>query len=178
MTYEVTLFFRQFWIDPRLAWGETIENGETIEYKRVDETYNVAADMVDLLWVPDTFFIDEIGKVGCVFPMVVVSILPNADFGQTDYQEDALNVMFLIHCFDQMDQNLLPNLFLDSRRHTIMTKNVFLEIHSNGHILFSERLTMKLKCPMHLRYYPFDLQICPIRIESYAFRDSQVSFKS
>ena len=85
--------------------------------------------------------------------------------------------MFLIHCFDQMDQNLLPNLFLDSRRHTIMTKNVFLEIHADGHILFSERLTMKLKCPMHLRYYPFDLQICPIRIESYAFRDSQVSFK-
>ena len=110
--------------------------------------------------------------------MVVVSTLPNADFGQNDYQEDGLNVMFLIHCFDQMDQNLLPYLFLDSRRHTIMTKNVFLEIHSNGHILFSERLTMKLKCPMNLRYYPFDLQICPIRIESYAFRDSQVSFKS
>jgi len=127
MTYEITLFFRQFWIDPRLKWG-IIENakGETeIEYKRVDKTYNVAADMVDLLWVPDTFFIDEI----------------------------------------------------DSRRHTIMTKNVFLEIHPDGHILFSERLTMKLKCPMHLRYYPFDLQICPIRIESYAFRDSQLKIQ-
>ena len=138
MTYEITLFFRQFWIDPRLSWG-IIENddGETeIEYKRVDETYNVAADMVDLLWVPDTFFIDEIGKVGCVFPMVVVSILPIADFGQNDYQEDALNLMFLIHCFDQIDQNLLPNLFLDSRRHTIMTKNVFLEIHPNGQFCF------------------------------------------
>ena len=56
-----------------------------------------------------------------------------------------------------------------------MTKNVFLEIHEDGHILLSERLSLKLKCPMHLRYYPFDLQICPIRIESYAFRDSQVS---
>ena len=67
------------------------------------------------------------------------------------------------------------SLFLDSRRHTIMTKNVFLEIHEDGHILLSERLSLKLKCPMHLRYYPFDLQICPIRIESYAFRDSQVS---
>ena len=104
MTYEVTLFYRQFWIDPRLAWGELDgemrwrdENGKTIEYKRVDETYNVAADMIDLLWVPDTFFIDEIGKVGYVFPMVVVSILPNADFGQNDHQEDALKVMFLIH---------------------------------------------------------------------------------
>ena len=94
MTYEVTLFFRQFWIDPRLAWGETIENGEAIEYKRVDKTYNVAADMIDLLWVPDTFFIDEIGKVGCVFPMVVVSILPNAEIGPNDHGEDAPHFIF------------------------------------------------------------------------------------
>ena len=26
-------------------------------------------------------------------------------------------------------------------------------------IFLSERLSLKLKCPMHLRYYPFDLQI-------------------
>ena len=58
MTYEITLFFRQFWIDPRLAWG-IVDNGT--EFKRADDTYNVAADMVDLLWVPDSFFIDEIG---------------------------------------------------------------------------------------------------------------------
>ena len=56
-----------------------------------------------------------------------------------------------------------------------MTRNIFLEIHPNGYILLSERLTLKLKCPMHLRYYPFDLQICPIRAESYAFREDQVS---
>ena len=73
MTYEVTLFYRQFWIDPRLKWGIIEnENGTTTEYERVDKTYNVAADMVDLLWVPDTFFIDEIGKVGCVFPMWIL----------------------------------------------------------------------------------------------------------
>ena len=28
-------------------------------------------------------------KVGCVFPMVVVSILPHAEFGQNDHREDA-----------------------------------------------------------------------------------------
>lgn len=126
MTYEMTIFFRQFWIDPRLAWAEVAnENNETIQYKRADDQYNVAADMIDLLWKPDTYFIDEI----------------------------------------------------DSRRHNIMTKNVFLEIHRNGYILLSERLSLKLKCPMLLKYYPFDLQICPIRIESYAFRDSQLNIK-
>ena len=28
-------------------------------------------------------------KVGCVFPMVVVSILPHAEFGPNDHREDA-----------------------------------------------------------------------------------------
>ena len=28
-------------------------------------------------------------KVGCVFPMVIVSILPYAEFGRTDHREDA-----------------------------------------------------------------------------------------
>ena len=64
MTYEMTIFFRQFWIDPRLAWAEvTNENNETTQYKRADDQYNVAADMIDLLWKPDTYFIDEIGKL-------------------------------------------------------------------------------------------------------------------
>ena len=64
MTYEMTIFFRQFWIDPRLAWAEVAnENNETIQYKRADDQYNVAADMIDLLWKPDTYFIDEIGKL-------------------------------------------------------------------------------------------------------------------
>ena len=28
-------------------------------------------------------------KVGCVFPVAVVSVLPHAEFGPNDYQEDA-----------------------------------------------------------------------------------------
>ena len=70
MTYEITLFFRQFWIDPRLAWGK-LDNGT--QFKRADDTYNVAADMVDLLWVPDSFFIDEIGT-GLRIPTVKLKI--------------------------------------------------------------------------------------------------------
>ena len=147
MTYEMTIFFRQFWIDPRLAWAEvTNDNNETTQYKRADDQYNVAADMIDLLWKPDTYFIDEIGKLQSNCRVTRPTLI--------------LQLIF----------------YLDSRRHNIMTKNVFLEIHRNGYILLSERLSLKLKCPMLLKYYPFDLQICPIRIESYAFRDSQVKF--
>ena len=31
----------------------------------------------------------EIIKVGCVFPMVGVSLLPDAEFGSNDHREDA-----------------------------------------------------------------------------------------
>merc|ERR1712131_466641 len=106
--------------------------------------------MVDLIWIPDSFFIDEIG----IYSIKGV-------------------------CWDRPDafgpsSSEILTLLLESRRHSIMKRNVFLEIHPNGYVLLSERLSLKLKCPMHLRYYPFDLQICPIRIESYAFRDSQL----
>ena len=81
--------------------------------------------------------------------------------------------MFRGPLFIQWILDLILN--LDSRRHGIMTKNIFFEIHPNGYILLSERLSLTLKCPMSLKYFPFDLQICPIRIESYAFRAHQVN---
>ena len=34
------------------------------------------------------------GKVGCVFPMVVVSILSHAEFGLDGHREDAPHLMF------------------------------------------------------------------------------------
>ena len=32
---------------------------------------------------------NRLGKVGCVFPMVAVSILPHAEFGPNDHRADA-----------------------------------------------------------------------------------------
>ena len=34
-------------------------------------------------------------KVGCVFPMVVVSILPHSEFGRNDHWEDAPHFNFM-----------------------------------------------------------------------------------
>ena len=36
-------------------------------------------------------FITMVRKVGCVFSMVVVSMLSHADFGSNDHRDDALN---------------------------------------------------------------------------------------
>ena len=39
---------------------------------------------------------------------------------------------------------------------------------------FQERLTLKIGCHMDLKFYPFDLQVCPIHVESYAYREAQL----
>jgi len=118
MDYEMTIFFRQFWNDPRLAWGHL--NGKT--YVRSDGSFNVDGTFIDYIWEPDIFFVDE----------------------------------------------------KDSKRHHIMTRNMLLEIHPEGDIMLSERLSLKIGCHMDLKFYPFDLQVCPIHIESYSYREDQL----
>jgi len=121
MDYEMTIFFRQFWRDPRLAWGLFNETN----YIREDRSHNVDGTMLDMIWMPDIFFVDE----------------------------------------------------KDSKRHVIMTRNMLLEIHPDGEIMLSERLSLKIGCHMDLKFYPFDLQVCPIHVESYAYREDQLNIE-
>ena len=39
----------------------------------------------------NSLLLEQRSKVGCVFPMVVVSILPHAEFGPNDHRKDALH---------------------------------------------------------------------------------------
>ena len=45
--------------------------------------------MFHVVRVGFSLFSHPIAKVGCVFPMVVVSLLPHAEFGPNDHLEDA-----------------------------------------------------------------------------------------
>ena len=40
--------------------------------------------------------------------------------------------------------------------------------------MVSERLTVKISCFMDYHMFPFDAQVCPVSIESYAYRDYQM----
>src|SRR5258707_724201 len=53
-----------------------------------------------------------------------------------------------------------------SYTHNIIKPNVLLRIHTNGDVLYSQRVSLTLKCDFNLKYYPFDYQFCPIRIAS------------
>ena len=58
MHYEMTVFFRQFWRDPRLAWGTMNKT----RYERFDGNNNINPEYLKDMWLPDIFFKDEKGQ--------------------------------------------------------------------------------------------------------------------
>lgn len=49
MDFTFDMYFRQFWKDPRLSFNPTEEISQLV----------VGAEYINLIWVPDTFFVNE-----------------------------------------------------------------------------------------------------------------------
>ncbi|CAJ0582060.1 unnamed protein product, partial [Mesorhabditis spiculigera] len=63
-----------------------------------------------------------------------------------------------------------------AQKHMIDKPNVLIRIHKDGRILYSVRISMVLSCPMHLRYYPMDVQTCYIDLASYAYTTEDIEY--
>lgn len=61
-----------------------------------------------------------------------------------------------------------------ARRHVSLADQRMIEITPDGGMMLSEHITMKLRCIFHLKLFPFDTQLCPVTIQSYAFHDDQI----
>ncbi|OXA45738.1 gamma-aminobutyric acid receptor subunit beta isoform X1 [Folsomia candida] len=61
--------------------------------------------------------------------------------------------------------------------HTATTSNEFLRISQDGDVLRSIRLTVTASCPMDLRYFPMDRQLCTIEIESFGYTMSDIRYQ-
>lgn len=63
-----------------------------------------------------------------------------------------------------------PDLFFSDEKeghfHEIIMPNVLLRIHPDGSVLYSIRISLVLACPMDLKYYPLDNQMCTIKMAS------------
>ncbi|GFO09338.1 gamma-aminobutyric acid receptor subunit alpha-6 [Plakobranchus ocellatus] len=105
--YSMDCYFRQVWIDRRLAFNATDEQVSNV---------SLNLKMLERIWHPDTYFIN----------------------GGPSYV------------------------------HTITTPNKFIRLSQDGTILYSQRLTIKANCPMHLEKFPMDSQLCPLYIGSCA----------
>ncbi|CAB3397342.1 unnamed protein product [Caenorhabditis bovis] len=64
-----------------------------------------------------------------------------------------------------------------AHRHHIDKPNVLIRVHKDGRILYSVRISMVLSCPMHLQYYPMDVQTCLIDLASYAYTENDIEYR-
>ncbi|XP_053212603.1 glutamate-gated chloride channel-like [Panonychus citri] len=74
-----------------------------------------------------------------------------------------------------------PDLFFRNEKeghfHDIIMPNVLLRIYPDGEVLYSIRISLVLACPMHLKYYPLDLQTCSISMASYGYTTEDLIFQ-
>ncbi|CAL8139032.1 unnamed protein product [Orchesella dallaii] len=75
----------------------------------------------------------------------------------------------------------VPDTFFPNEKtsyfHTATIKNEFVRISQTGDILRSMRLTVCASCPMDLRHFPMDSQLCTIEIESFGYSMSDIRYK-
>ena len=68
-----------------------------------------------------------------------------------------------------------PDTFFSNSKHTErmvdLQPNVLMRIYPNGNVLYSIRLNVVLSCPMDLKHYPFDIQVCPLQLASCKWPD-------
>ncbi|KAK6640369.1 hypothetical protein RUM44_012062 [Polyplax serrata] len=74
-----------------------------------------------------------------------------------------------------------PDLFFVNEKsgyfHTLTKPNTLVRIYPEGTIKMSRRMSVRLICPMDLRKYPFDNQICGMHIESYGYTANELILK-
>ncbi|CAI4223448.1 unnamed protein product [Auanema sp. JU1783] len=74
----------------------------------------------------------------------------------------------------------MPDSFFQNEKqaykHMIDKPNVLIRVHKNGEILYSVRISLVLSCPMHLQFYPMDVQKCLIDLASYAYTTKDIEY--
>ncbi|XP_014241092.1 glutamate-gated chloride channel isoform X1 [Cimex lectularius] len=74
----------------------------------------------------------------------------------------------------------MPDLFFSNEKeghfHNIIMPNVYIRIFPHGSVLYSIRISLTLSCPMNLKLYPLDRQICSLRMASYGWTTDDLVF--
>jgi glutamate receptor, anionic len=69
----------------------------------------------------------------------------------------------------------MPDLFFSNEKeghfHNIIMPNVYIRIFPYGSVLYSIRISLTLACPMNLKLYPLDRQICSLRMASCEYQN-------
>ncbi|XP_043476834.1 glutamate-gated chloride channel isoform X6 [Leptopilina heterotoma] len=75
----------------------------------------------------------------------------------------------------------MPDLFFSNEKeghfHNIIMPNVYIRIFPEGSVLYSIRISLTLSCPMNLKLYPLDRQVCSLRMASYGWTTDDLVFQ-
>ncbi|TGZ69943.1 hypothetical protein CRM22_003453 [Opisthorchis felineus] len=74
----------------------------------------------------------------------------------------------------------LPDLFFrngkDGYLHKLTLPNYLIRVSPTGDVLYSQKITMRFSCQMHLQNFPMDKQRCDMNIGSYGYTVSELKF--
>ncbi|KAL0963612.1 hypothetical protein UPYG_G00308610 [Umbra pygmaea] len=80
-----------------------------------------------------------------------------------------------------LDSIWKPDLFFANEKganfHDVTTDNKLLRVFKDGNVLYSIRLTLILSCPMDLKNFPMDMQICTMQLESFGYTMNDLIFE-
>ncbi|XP_076059352.1 glutamate-gated chloride channel-like isoform X3 [Oratosquilla oratoria] len=80
----------------------------------------------------------------------------------------------------ETDKIWMPDLFFKNEKtghfHDIILPNLYFRIFPNGDVLYSIRISLTLSCPMDLRLYPLDTQVCQLLMASYGWTTEDLVF--
>ena len=159
MDFTFDMYFRQFWSDNRLRF-----NGSNFNIDKLV----VGAEYIRLIWVPDTFFVNE--KVATFHKATTEN-----QFLRISQSGDVLRSIrwcsfyfFLFYlCSDRL-------VVLAERERCILWI-----LHSYPSKIFVKcfRLTIKATCNMNLANFPMDDQLCTVEIESFGYTMADLRYR-
>ncbi|CEF65506.1 Gamma-aminobutyric acid receptor subunit beta [Strongyloides ratti] len=91
------------------------------------------------------------------------------------------NIKSLTVGVDYLEKLWKPDTFFPNTKkssfHIATTHNSFLRIEPDGTVFTSQRLTVTATCPMKLKLFPMDSQLCSLEIESYGYSVLDIHYK-
>ncbi|ESO89505.1 hypothetical protein LOTGIDRAFT_125321 [Lottia gigantea] len=123
-------------------------------------------------------YVDSFDSVSEAAMDYTVSILMELSWTQRDLYYNFDDVDFFEIDNRNMEKIWLPDLYFPNEKmaafHKIMTPNKVVRLYPDGRLTFYARLSLTMSCPMNLRKYPFDKQICALQMESFGFDQDNV----
>ncbi|XP_050733408.1 glutamate-gated chloride channel-like [Eriocheir sinensis] len=94
------------------------------------------------------------------------------------FNETAGKIKYLT--LTETDKIWMPDLFFKNEKtghfHDIILPNTYIRIYPDGDVLFSIRISLTLSCPMNLKLYPLDTQVCELLMASYGWTTEDLVF--